>query len=784
MRYGSFDDEHREYVIDNPDTPTSWVNYLGTDAYCGIISNNAAGYAFHKSASQARLMRFRFNSVPTDRPGRYVYVRDEQTGDYWSATWQPVGKPLDQYKSVCRHGLGYTRFASEYAGIATDYRVFVPIGRDVEVWEVEVANNSDRPRDLSLFAYVEWCFWEMRQDLTNFQYILYTCRMGFENDTIDYRVRLWPFREPKAFLTSVLPVASFDTDRDAFLGRYRHEGRPAAVEAGTCSGSIALGGTPCGALQNRFTLAPGERKRAAFVVGVGDAKTVGQDCRRRYAEPAEAAAELDEVRRYWDERLGHFRCRTPSAEVNSMAGIWNPYQCHTTFHWSRSASFNEAGGRDGLGYRDSHQDTLGVVHAAGDAVRRRLVVLLGAQHAAGSAMHHVPPGELDRGRHNVQERIFSDDHLWCLVSVTAYLKETGDLAFLDEAVPYADEGSGSVYEHLKQALEFSWSHRGPHGMCLGLAADWNDCLNLTGAGESLFTTFLLYRGLREMIDLAGRLGRADDAEHFGRCAAELDVCIHDHAWDGQWFVRGYLDDGRKIGSRESKQARIFLNAQTWAVISGAASGERARRCMDSVREHLATEHGPVLNDPAYREHDAMIGAITCFPAGLKENGSIFCHAATWSVVAEGMLGRGDRALALYRSFLPAAKNDLADTYAAEPYVYSQFITGKAHPHHFGRARNSWLTGTAAWAFVAISQHILGVRAEYDGLVIDPAIPPEWDGYEVTRIFRGATYHIRVANPDHVSSGVRRVAVGGEEIAGTALPVAAAGETVEVEVVLG
>jgi len=785
MRYGTFDDEHREYVIHRPDTPASWVNYLGVGDYCGIISNNAAGYGFHRSASRARLTRFRFNSVPTDRPGRYVYLRDEDDGDYWSATWQPVGKPLDAYRCECRHGLGYTRFAGEYAGIRTRFRVFVPVDEPVEVWEVEVENASDRPRELSLFAYVEWCFWEMRQDLTNFQYILYTCRMGFADDTVDYSIRLWPFREPKGFLTSVLPVTSFDTDRDAFVGRYRHEGQPAAVERGECFGSIALGGTPCGAVQNRIRLAPGQTRRAAYVVGVGDAKALGRQCRAKYADPAAAEAELARLRNYWDERLRRFRCRTPSPELNSMVNVWNAAQCHTTFHWSRSASFNEAGGRDGLGYRDSHQDTLGVVHAVPAAVRARLVQLLGAQHAQGSAMHHVPPGELEPGPGNVQDRIYSDDHLWCLLSVPAYLKETGDFALLDERVPYADAGAGPVWEHLVRALEFSWSHRGPHGLCLGLAADWNDCLNLTGNGESTFTTFLFCRGLREMMALAERLGRGEDKARFGAWWMAMDEAVRTHAWDGQWFLRGYLDDGRKIGARDSRQATLFLNAQTWAVICGAGTNpDWWRGGMDRVHERLATEHGVVLNDPAYREHDALIGAVTCFPPGLKENGGIFCHAATWSVLAEGMLGRGDEAFRLYRSFLPAAKGDAADLYAAEPYVYAQFITGKEHPYHFGRARNSWLTGTAAWAFAAVTQYLLGVRADYDGLVVDPSIPSEWDGFEAERVYRGATYRIRVTNPAHVCHGVVSVTAAGRPVEGTLLPVAGAGETVDVEVVLG
>lgn len=785
MRYGHFDDANREYVITHPDTPMSWVNYMGTGEYCGLISNNAAGYSFYKSPKSGRLLRFRFNSIPMDRPGRYVYLRDNADGDYWSASWQPVGKPLDQYKNETRHGLGYTTFVSEYKGIRSTYRVFVPVDQPIEFWEIEVENTGKQPRDLSTFAYAEWCFWEMMQDLTNFQYILYTCRMAYENDVVDYSIRLWPMNEPKGFLASTLPVESFDTDRDVFIGRYRHEGTAVAVENGRCSGSIAVGGNPCGAVQNRFTLQPGEKKWGCYVVGVGDAKSFGQECRRTYSDRAKVEEQFSQMQEYWLSRLDKYRARTPSAEVNSMVNMWNQYQCQTTFNWSRSASFNEAGGRDGLGYRDSFQDCLGVMHSVPGPVKQKIVDLLKGQLSDGSAMHHLQPLTWSQGKHNVPAHgVYSDDHLWMLITIPTYIKETGDAAFLDEVIPFADEGKASVYEHLKRSMEFSWSKRGRHGLLMGLVADWNDCINLKGSGETLFSTFLYYRGMSEFIALASRLGRADDAQHFDGYRKQILDAVNQHAWDGKWFLRGYLDSGRKLGGRESDQSKIFINSQTWAVVSGAADREKATSAMDSLKEMLATEHGIVKNFPACREHDAEIGAITSFPPGLKENAGIFCHANTWAVVAECMLGRGDRAFEFYRAFLPAAKNDTADTYTMEPYVYSQFITGKEHPHHFGRARNSWLTGTASWSFVAISQYILGVRADYDGLTIDPTIPSTWDGYEVTRVYRGTTYKIKVTNPDHVCAGVKRITMDGQEIKGNLLPIAPAGRTVKVEVTLG
>lgn len=784
MRYGYFDDRAREYVIERPDTPASWVNYLGTADYCAIISNNASGYAFHQSPKSGRLLRFRFNSVPMDRPGRYVYLRDAEEGDYWSLSWQPVGKPLAEFHNRCAHGAGYTRFEAEYRGIRSSARYFVPIDEPVEVWEIEVENTSDEKRRLQVFGYAEWCFWEIQQDAFNFQYILYTCRMGYSNDIVDYSIRLWPFREPKGFFASSLRVETHDTDREVFLGPYRHEGNPVAVERGRCGDSEAIGGTPCGALQSSIDLEPGEKKHFVYVLGVGDAKDFGQQCRRKYSDAKACQSEVDRLSRYWDERLGSYRATTPDARVNSMVNLWNQLQCHTTFNWSRSASFNEAGGRDGLGFRDTNQDTLGVVHVLGARVKGKLRDLLRAQFSSGAAMHHVQPLTFEPGPHNLEGQRFSDDHLWLLVSMDAYLRETVDFEFLDEVVDFADEGKASVLEHLERALGFSWKERGPHGLCLGLAADWNDCLNLKGRGETTFSSFLFLYALKLFVELCERRGLSDQVERYRGYRAELEKATQAHLWDGEWFRRGFLDSGRILGGKDSDQSTIFLNAQTWAVLAQAAEREKLVQAMDSVHRYLATEHGAVLNYPAYTEHDAEVGAITCFPKGLKENAGIFCHANTWGVVAEAMLGRGDHAFKLYEAFLPAAKNETADHYSMEPYVYSQFITGKEHPHHFGRARNSWLTGTATWSFVAISQYILGVRAHYDGLLVDPAVPTSWSEYEVKRKFRGAEYHIKVRNPDGVSSGVRSLVVDGKPVSGNLVEARATGSIVSVEVVLG
>ncbi|MFW5982233.1 MAG: GH36-type glycosyl hydrolase domain-containing protein [Halanaerobiaceae bacterium] len=786
MKYGYFDNQSKEYVITKPDTPMSWINYLGTPEYGALISNNASGYSFYKSPASQRLLRFRFNSIPMDRPGRYIYIRDDQSGDYWSASWQPVAKDLKDYKNECRHGMGYTKFITEYADIKSNYRVFVPLDDTVELWEIELENNSNQLRELSIFPYAEWCFYNIDQDLKNFQYILYTCRMDYVDDMIDYTILFAGGDVPKAFMASTLAVSSFDTDRDVFIGKYHHEGNPAAVERGQCFDSIAQGGNPCAVLQNKITLQPGEKKRVVFIVGIGDARVEGKKFKEKYSSKENLEKEFKRVQEYWNSRMNAYGCETPSEEVNTMVNIWNQYQCHMTFNWSRSASFNEAGGRDGMGFRDSNQDTLGVVHAIPDEVKAKLIDLLKAQLSEGYALHGIQPLDWKQGEHNLvpEENIFSDDHLWLLLSVSAYLRETGDLDFLEELVPYADKGEDTVYNHLKQALEFSWEHRGPEGFLYGMSADWNDCINLKGEGESIWSTFLYYRAIQDFLTIATRKDKENDIKHFSKYADELKENLSTKAWDGDWFIRAFLDSGRKLGSAESEQSKIFLNTQSWAVFSGAYNDEKAVKAMDSVKKYLASEHGIVLNYPAFREFDEEVGAITSFPAGLKENAAIFCHANTWAVIAETMLGRGDRAFEYYRAYLPARHNDIADEYSMEPYVYSQFITGKEHEHHFGRARNSWLTGTAAWSFVAISQYILGVRADYDGLIVDPVIPQDWDSYKVYRCYRGKDFNIDVKNPDNVSTGIKEFKVNGELIEGNKIPLDIMKEKNEVEVILG
>lgn len=787
MNYGYFDEQNKEYVITNPKTPSPWVNYLGTSDYCLILSNNAGGYSFYKSPKSQRVTRFRFNNIPTDRPGRYVYIKDEESKDFWSISWQPVGKPLNDFKSICRHGLGYTVFESEYDNIKSSLRIFVPIDKPIEIWEVHLENLSDKKRELSLFTYTEFCLWESMLDMMDFQYILYTCRMGYIDNIIDYSIKLWSPREPKAFFTSAnKDVVSFDTDRDVFIGAYNSEGSPEAIINGKCFGSIAIGGNPCAAVQNKITLEPFGKDYVVYILGVGNAKDFGKECRKLYSIKENVDNEFRKVQEYWNNRLTALKCSTPSEKFNVMINTWNQYQCHTTFNWSRSASFIEAGGRDGLGFRDSCQDVLGVVHAIPKQVRNRLIELLKAQLSEGYAMHHFQPLSWSQGKHNIppRDRIYSDDHLWLLLAVPQYIKETSDFDFLNLDVEYADEGKDTVYNHLKMALEFSWNNRGKHGLLLGLAADWNDCINLKGNGETTWSTQLYYKALSEFIELSEHIGKYNDAEKYKKYREEIKKAMDEHTWDGEWFIRGYLMSGNKLGSKESEQSKIFLNSQSWSVLSGAYVDQKGIMAMDSVKKYLVTEHGCVKNYPAYTDYIVEVGAITSFPPGLKENASIFCHANTWVIAAEAILGRGDLAFEYYMSFLPANKNDIAEIYTTEPYVYSQFITGKEHPYYFGRARNPWLTGTATWAFTAATQYILGIKPHYKGLMIDPCIPKDWSYLQVERSFRGKIFRITIHNPEKVSKGVKSIKINGIVLNDNIIPLEMCNNENTVETILG
>ncbi len=798
MRYGYFDDEHREYVIERPDIPVSWTNYLGVKDLCTVISHNAGGYAFYKTAEHHRITRFRQNGVPLDRPGHYIYVRDDETGEYWSISWQPVGKDLSQATYRVRHGLSYSRFLCDYRGIHAEQLLFIPVDDDVELWDVLLRNTGDRPRKLSVFAYVEFSFHHIEIDNQNLQMSLYASGSGYADGIIEYDF----FYEPWTFhyFTANVDPDTYDCVRDTFLGRYRTETDPIAVERGRCSGSSELGGNHCGALQKRLTLAPGEAARLAFMLGVGP-RSAGRTMRQKYSTPESVDAAFAELRRYWQTKLDVFQCSTPSTGMNSMINTWTLLQAETCVVWSRFASFIEVGGRTGLGYRDTSQDVMAVVHTNPGKCRQRILELLHGQVSSGYGLHLFDP-EVFKPReeklpgvklptvvptpnpsdiiHGLKDTC-SDDALWIVATICEFVKETGDTAFFDTVVPFADKGEGTVYEHMKRALDFSAEQVGPTGICKGLRADWNDCLNL-GGGESAMVSFMHHWALRAFIEAARYLKRDADVRTYSAVADRVRAACERELWDGRWYIRGITAKGVRIGSHANDEGKVFLESNSWAVLSDAASPERGRMCMDAVHEHLASEYGIHLVWPTFSKPDDSIGYVTRVYKGIKENGAIFSHPNPWAMVAECKLGRGDLAMKLYDALLPYNQNDLIEIREAEPYSYCQFIMGKDHTA-YGRARHPWLTGSAGWAYLAATQWILGIRLSFDGLIIDPCIPSSWKEFSVTRKWRGATFRISVANPKGKQKGVASMTLDGGAVSGP-IPPQKPGSVHDVRVIIG
>ena len=790
MQYGHFDDEAREYVITRPDTPRSWSNYLGSRLYGGIITQGAGGYSFYKSGGTGRVTRFRFNGVPQDEPGRFVYLRDDADGDFWSASWQPVGKPLrgrdgddvdaagnpTQASSV-RHGLGYSIFHSSYRGIDSEATFFIPQGQAFEYWSVKVTNTTDQPRTISVFSYAELSNeWNYRQDLENLQYSQYVvvCRVNDGmihryNSTRTHSSDLW-------FGMAGAELAGFDTDRDVFLGAYRTQSAPLAVERGECSGTETTGDNACSSLHGRLELAPGETRHVIYMMGVGapdaewtdlDGTAVrpGREIMAEYGTPEAVDRELAAIRDEWRDYLAPLQVSTPDGEMNSMINVWHAYQTHMTFNWSRGVSLIEAGDRDGLGYRDTVQDMLAVIHAIPEAVRERLDMILTGQTEEGGAMPLVKPLTHTPGQEATPtlEQYRSDDPLWLPITVANFVYETGDVAYLDKVLPFADHGEATVFAHLRRAIEFSLAHLGNNGLVQGLQADWNDCLQFGTTGESMFSTFLMANGCRVVAELAEQTGRDEDAA-WARSVLDGLQPVLENAWDGGWYIRGISATGAKLGSAELDEGKIYLEPNVWAAISGVVPDARAVGAMDAVYEHLATEHGVALCHPPHTKEVPGVGlSLLVFPVGHKENGGIFCHANSWTIVAEGILGRGDRAYEYYRSYLPARYNDQAEIHQVEPYVYCQFTHGPTSPR-FGQARNPWLTGTASWSYVGVTQYILGVRPELAGLRIDPCLPEGWGGFQVRRRFRGMDLTINVVNESGVATGVRSVTIDGVDVA--------------------
>ncbi len=791
MNYGYFDRPRKEYVITRPDTPLPWINYLGTDEYCSLFSNTAGGYSFYKDASLRRITRYRYNNIPLDANGKYIYIRDEKSKDFWSTSWQPVRKPLAKQKYECRVGLSYNVIKTEYDGIETETTYFVPEGETLEVWRMRVTNKSKKRRNLKAISFVEFCLWDALNDMTDFQYNLNIAEVEVDKakSAIYHMSRYRVYKDHYAFFTVNKPMQSFDTEREQFLGRYGSLEKPASVVAGQGKNTLASDWSPVGSMQVKLDLAPGETQEVIYVLGFGFQKGDRERQMEMYKKPEVVQAAIDKLASSWSENMSRFQVESPDEDVNLMAGTWNQYQCRTTFNWSRSASYYESGIGRGMGFRDSNQDTMGFVYQVPAKVRQRLIDLASTQFANGSARHQYQP--LTKRGNGFG---FSDDHLWMPLSVAAYLRETGDLSLLNETVPYDDGSKSSMYVHLERAIQYAVKNRGPHGLPKILKADWNDCMNLDqgkveagkikdSKAESVMVAQMFVKACRDMQDIALWSGKPKDIPHFKKLGDEMAKLIEKAAWDGQWYIRAFTEEGDPVGSKKVKEGSIIhLNSQSWSVFSGAAKGSHGKVAMDSVKKLMATKHGIVLNYPAYTKFDPKLGAITLFPPGLKENGAIFCHPNPWAMIAETILGRGDRAMEYYKAILPAARNRIAETHRTEPYVYAQMIAGKESPK-FGQAKNSWLTGTAAWNFIAISQYILGCRADFDGLVIDPCIPKKWKGFSMTRKFRGAEYRISIKNPRHVSKGVKSMLVDGVKVKGNKAPVFHSGIH-DVEVVMG
>ena len=780
MRYGFFDDEAREYVVERVDAPFSMTNYLGTQRMGAVLSQNAGGYCWLDSPQYHRITRFRPNGVPMDWPGHYVYVRDDDSDEFWSLSWQPTGKPLDQAHYVCRHGLSYSTYLCDYAGIHASQTLFIPREKGsedpVEIFDVRLRNDSDRPRTLSVYGYVEFSFHHIEMDQENFQMSLYATGADYRDGAAlceyHYEENSYQF-----FAASFIPD-SFDTQRDAFLGAYHTERDPAGVANGRLSGSKGVCGNPCGALHKQLTLQPGEEVRVLFYLGTGDEQAAKQ-IKSRY-DLAGTDAAFAELRQWWDSKLSALTVHTPHGNMNTSLNIWNLYQSEINVLFSRFASFIEVGGRTGLGYRDTAQDAMCIPHAEPAGCKKRLEQLLHGQVAAGYGLHLfdpawfepqkqqsfksptvVPTPEKSSMIHGIKDAC-ADDALWLIPAIIEYVRETGETSFLGQVIPFADEGEATVWGHMTRALDFSYAQIGAHGITKGLRADWNDCLNL-GGGESAMVAFLLIWATEHFLDAARFLHRDADVERYTRLKDDMTRRCQEMLWDGTWFLRGFTGDGRAIGSHTAAEGKVHLESNTWAVVSGAATQTQGISCMDAVDAWLYTPYGLMLNAPAFTVPDDGVGFVTRVYPGVKENGSVFSHPNPWAWVAECRLGRGDRAMKFYDALLPENQNDICDVRLAEPYTYCQFIMGRDHAEH-GRARHPFMTGSSGWAYYAATRYMLGIRPAFDHLTIDPCIPAAWDGFTATRQWRGAVYDIAVENPQHVEKGVAELYVDGARVA--------------------
>ncbi|MDP9036520.1 MAG: glycosyl transferase [Myxococcota bacterium] len=806
MRFGHFDDARREYVITTPRTPYPWINYLGTEKFFSLISHQAGGYCFYRDARLRRLTRYRYNNVPTDVGGRYFYVKDGS--DYWSPSYMPVKRELDFFE--CRHGLGYTTITGERASIRAEATFFVPLGHTAEVHRVTLANTGKTAKTVTLFSYIEFCLWNAYDDMTNYQRNYSTGEVEVAGSTLYHKTEYRERRDHFAFYHVNTPVAGFDTDRETFMGLYNGMHEPDVVARGRSGNSVASGWAPVGSHSVEVTLAPGEAKTLVFLLGYVE-NPVAEKWERpgvinkkrahalieRFSSTEQVDEALRELGDYWSKLLSSFQLQSPDERLNRMANVWNPYQCMVTFNMSRSASYFETGIGRGMGFRDSNQDLLGFVHLLPASARERIIDIASTQFADGSAYHQYQP-LTKRGNNDIGSG-FNDDPLWLIFGVAAYIRETGDFAILQERVPFDNDpkNAAPLFEHLTRSFHHVLENLGPHGLPLIGRADWNDCLNLncfsetpdesfqttgnrTGrTAESVFIAGMFVGVAPDYAYLAERMGRLDEAKLARAEAAKMETVVLEHGWDGEWFLRAYDFFGKKVGSKECDEAKIFIEPQGFCVMAGIGkSGGQAKKALDATKEFLDTKYGIVLNHPAFTRYHVELGEISSYPPGYKENAGIFCHNNPWIIIAETVLGRGDRAFEYYKKIAPAYLEEISEIHRLEPYVYAQMIAGKDAPRH-GEAKNSWLTGTAAWNFVALSQYLLGIRPDFDGLRVRPVIGREIPSFTVTRKCRGAEYEVRVKNTG-AGSKAPQLRVDGKPVEGDLVPYAAPGTRVVVE----
>ncbi len=796
MKFGYFDDEHREYVITTPKTPLPWINYLGCNEFFSLISNTCGGYTFYKDAKLLRITRYRYNDVPNDINGKYFYIKDGDT--VWNPGWKPTQTDLDSYE--CRHGIGYSRFTGAKNNVEASVLTFVPMNDNCEISQLKLTNKGNTAKTLSVFSYVEWCLWNADDDSRNFQRNYSTGEVEVIGSTIYHKTEYRERRNHYAVYSVNTKIDGFDTSRDAFLGAYRGAANPEAVEKGQATGSIASGWSPIASHQINVTLEPGETKSYVFVLGYLENpeddkweapgiinKKPANAMLAKYQTDADVEKAFAELNTYWSELLSKYTVKSSNDKVDRMVNIWNQYQCMVTFNMSRSASYYESGIGRGMGFRDSCQDLLGFVHLIPDRARQRIIDIASTQFEDGSAYHQYQP-LTKRGNSDIGSG-FNDDPLWLIAGTSAYVRESGDTSILTEMVPFDNDMSVAkpLMTHLKRSFDYIVNHKGPHNLPLIGRADWNDCLNLNcfsehpgesfqtfgpsegPVAESVFIAGMFVKYGEEYAQLCELMGDQAEADYARAEVQKMYDAVLKDGWDGEWFVRAYDAYGKKIGSKECEEGQIYIESNGFCPLAGIGVKEGlAQKALDSVKERLDTKYGVMILQPAYTRYHLELGEISSYPPGYKENAGIFCHNNPWVSIAETVIGRGDRAFEIYKKTCPAYVEEFSEIHRTEPYVYSQMVAGADAKFH-GEAKNSWLTGTAAWTFVNVSQHILGVYPTHKGLSIDPCVPKDFGDFELTRKFREGTYNIKVVNPDHVEKGVKSITVDGQTLSGCVVP---------------